>query len=1004
MRPDEGAASRAGTFCLFLALVALCGAATPPTDIGQIKALPRAAAARRPAVTIRGIVTHFHPDEFRFFVEDKTGGIYVSTTPVEKMDLAIGQLVEISGTVGKGRYAPIVDPITLQVLGTGTPSPMELTNLNLIRSGEAEARLVRFRGTVLDASVRDRGLRDFFYGEADLLVAVGDSTVRVVMDAKPAGDTAKYIDRTVEVTGVAGVLSNTRSQLTGYIVYVATSSNLRLITQTVSESPHVQDSRIADLLTYTPGHRRATRIRIAGVVTWAAPGSRFVVQDPSGGVLVRTAQDTDVAAGDRVVVEGRADFTNAIPCLVHARFRREPRRPQPAPVAALVSELVRGLRNYELATVTADLVGSTAAEGRTTLTLRSEQRFFTADLPDEETFEPGSKLEITGIVVPEFDAESQVFKRLQLLARSRSDIRVLKGPPWWSIGRATILLFIALALHAFGAFLVAMLRRRATQQAVALRNSIEAEQRLALQYLELVENASDLIYTREIDGTLVSVNAAMTALVGLPRESIIGRHIGEVLHADKEAGSAFTRMVIETGYGEGEFKCAVPDGERILHAKARRLQDGDRIRIQGVARDITGRRAAEDETRRLNAELEQRVNERTAALLAAKEEADRANAAKGLFLANMSHEIRTPMSGIIGMLHLLTATQLSSEQFEYATLARSSAESLLRILNDILDFSKIEAGQLVLEYTQVSIRDEVAVVARLLTENARAAGIVLTFEVSPDVPRTVEGDSIRLRQVLLNLTNNAVKFTKQGGVHISVALIDAVAGEATVDFAVSDTGVGIQPSVLPSLFEPFKQADPTTTRRYGGTGLGLAISRELVLCMGGEIGASSVPGEGSRFWFRLKMRIASSGSDAQKGTPLRSIQSIGARLLVAEDNPVGQLVARKVLERMGCQVDVAGDGQAVLELWRANQYDAILMDCQMPVMDGYETSRRIRAAEAGGCRIPIVALTASAMAGDEQNCLAAGMDYHVAKPINPEILLKVLLACIEERDRTPASV
>jgi two-component system sensor histidine kinase/response regulator len=967
------------------------------TPIGAIKSLDRAVAATHPEVRIQGIITYFRPARYRFFMEDETGGIYLLTPRVAGQPLGRGLIVEVTGRANEGGYAPSIRPDSVRVLGRGRLEPRVLTDFESVRSGRDESRLVRFRGKVLEASPREKGFRDYELGEADLLVAVGPDKVRIIVDERPADDLTRLIGTEVEVTGIAGVTYNARAQMTGFVVYVDDESGIRPIGTIHPPAFDLPDTPICKLLTFHPEGRHSTRLRVFGTVTWSRPGRSFVVQDSTGGALVETAQDAEVAVGDRVSVAGMPEYRNGSTVIRHAMFRRHGRGELPRPRQVAAAQLVAGDRNYELVSVDADLVGAAAENGRIRLSLRSGSAFLTAEAPEGAPIVPGSRLRVTGIAVPEYDAAAGQMHGIQILIRTKADVAVLRGPSWWSLERATLLLFIAMGGHAIAAVLLLLFRRRINRDAMALRRSIDAERAIAKEYQDLVENASDLIYAFDASGTILSANPAMEKLLGIPLAKILGRNVADLLDCGPGLCDAFTQTVLQHGAGDAEFVFERPNcPTRTFEVKGKTVSGpSGEIRIQCIARDITSRRAIEDEMRRLNASLEERVRERTRALLAAKEEADRANAAKGLFLANMSHEIRTPMNGIMGMLNLLAATRLDEEQFEFAALARSAAESLLRILNDILDFSKIEAGELILETTRIAIRQEVEDVIRLLAESARSAGITIEQDVAPDVPQYVEGDGVRLRQILLNLASNAVKFTREGRVSVSVGAVGGPEDRPTLEFAVEDTGVGIDPEVLPSLFAPFKQADASTTRRYGGTGLGLAISKELVRAMGGEIGASSEPGKGSRFWFRLPMRVPGGANESEDRQTDRAEPHgpLNLRLLVVEDNAMGQLVARKLLEKMGCSVEVAGDGQAAIELWRAKPYDAILMDCQMPVMDGFEATRRIRAEEPPGVHVPIIALTANAMAADEAACLEAGMDWHVAKPIEPQRLWNVLRSC-----------
>ncbi|MBK7899214.1 MAG: PAS domain-containing protein [Azonexus sp.] len=427
--------------------------------------------------------------------------------------------------------------------------------------------------------------------------------------------------------------------------------------------------------------------------------------------------------------------------------------------------------------------------------------------------------------------------------------------------------------------------------------------------------------------------------------------------------------------------------------------EGRIIGTVGSARDITERKRIDAELEKHRHHLEALVQERTAALSIAKEAAEGANRAKSTFLANMSHELRTPMNAIIGLTHLLSRSSTDPGQVGKLASITASANHLLQLLNDILDLSKIDADRMTLEEAPFTLGGLASNLETLLGHKAAAKGLDLAFDLPPEAREPVLlGDPLRLQQILINLINNAIKFTDEGHITLGAVVAATTAARLTIVFTVEDTGIGMPPHVVQRIFDPFEQADGSTTRKYGGTGLGLTICQKLVRLMGGDIVASSTPDQGSRFTFRLEFwkadRPAPEALPASDTEARLRAAHADTRILVVEDDWMNREVIRELLgEIVGFEVDLAHDGQQAVELACSRHYALVLMDVQMPVLDGLEATRRIRALAPH--RTPIVALTANAFADDRTRCLAAGMDDFVTKPVDPDLLFATVLRWLE---------
>ncbi|HXA39624.1 MAG TPA: PAS domain S-box protein [Phenylobacterium sp.] len=519
------------------------------------------------------------------------------------------------------------------------------------------------------------------------------------------------------------------------------------------------------------------------------------------------------------------------------------------------------------------------------------------------------------------------------------------------------------------------------------RKLVEEEQKKSDQRLRdqqfytrsLIESNIDALMTIDPAGIITDVNKQTEALTGCTRDELIGAPFKECFTDPERAEAGIKRVLSEKSVTDYELTARARDGKQtVVSYNATTFYNRSRT-LQGVfaaARDVT-------ERKRVERELQQ-----------AKAAAESASRTKSDFLASMSHEIRTPMNAVMGIADLLAKTELTPQQDKYVQIFRRSGDNLLNLINDILDLSKVEASQLDLERTGFSLADHLEKVIEMVAPRAQEKGLTLVWEIAPGVSNDLVGDPTRLRQVLLNLLGNAIKFTPGGSVSLNVEPDGDKAVPTALRFTVSDTGIGIPGDKLSRVFERFTQADSSTTRRFGGSGLGLTISKRLVELMGGRIWVESVLDEGSTFSFAVPFEVWS-----EANRPLAAPAGAGPkgqlpalRILLAEDSPDNCTIALAYLEHTPYRIDVAETGAIACQMFTAGRYDLVLMDRQMPVMDGLTATRTLRAWEEANGRTPtpIIALTASALKGDRETCLAAGCTAYLSKPIKQDVLLQAI--------------
>lgn len=950
------------------------------TTAEQVRELTPDQANRGYPVHLRAVLTYVDFNVGDFFVQDATAGIYINGHDTSH-NLRPGDLLEIEGVSEEQDFAPQIGKPHYRVLGRAPlPQPQKVSFGEMLSARE-DSQWVQAEGIVQDFEPDHNGLSLY-------VIVEGRGLLVSIMDQQGlSGD--RLVDAKVRIAGVCATLYNTNYQMTGIWLAVPTARQVSVEEPPAPDPFSVPVRPISSLLAFTTRNASGHRVRVQGTVTLQRPRGVYI-QNGRLGLYIPGPTKTPLQSGDQVDVVGFADLGDYTPVLRHALFRRTGSATVPSPLEITAQKAQSGAYDLLRVSLNATLRDVRHSESDHTLVLQDGDLIFEARIDERHTNEDwsqllGSRLRVTGICSVSVD-RNRMPATFNILLDSPGSVVVLARPSWWTLRKAGVFLALLVGVAFAVGVWVVVLRRRVSAQTEAIRRRFEAEAELEKRFQYVGRALNDAIWDWDLDTQAISwTTGIQTTFRHTASEIGADPHwwIEHVHPEDRQRVEDSRRAAIEVG-GEtwsGEYRfltgdvkyASVLDRGYVMCDPA-----GRPVRMIGAMMDITAFKQVEIKMQQ------------------AKEAAEAANRAKSEFLANMSHEIRTPMSGVMGMTDLLLDTPLTPQQAEYVGMVKASADSLLTVINDILDFSKIEAGKLEVESIQFTLRESIEPILKTFLLRARQKGLEVSWGVEPEVPEALVGDPNRLSQILVNLLGNAVKFTDKGQISLAVQVSAVEKDFVQLHFSVQDTGIGIAAEKLECIFEAFTQADGSTARRFGGTGLGLTISRQLAQMMGGRLWAESVPGRGSTFHFTARLGIPQTLHAPESGQSLASRQSAGdaphsLRILLAEDNPVNQMLATRLLEKHGHRVALARNGREALEQIAAQAFDVVLMDVQMPELDGFEATAAIREREkTTGGHLPIVAMTAHAMQSDHQRCLAAGMDGYVSKPININQLVSVV--------------